>query len=61
LFEELKEEVIAVNPFDISLTAQAYDQAIKMKETERKERLNNLKDIVSQRTIYHWISEQFED
>jgi trehalose 6-phosphate synthase len=60
-FEELKEEVIAVNPFDISQTAQAYDQAIKMKETERKERLNNLKDIVSQRTIYHWISEQFED
>lgn len=60
-FEELKEHVLAVNPYDITQTAEAYHQAIQMSEKERKQRLNNLKDIVGRRTIYHWISEQFED
>ncbi len=60
-FEELKEHVLAVNPYDISQTAEAYHQAIQMSENERNKRLNKLKDIVARRTIYHWISEQFED
>ncbi|MDY9922442.1 alpha,alpha-trehalose-phosphate synthase (UDP-forming) [Methanobacterium sp.] len=60
-FEELKEHVLAVNPYDISQTAEAYHQAIQMSEKERHGRLDNLKDIVARRTIYHWISEQFED
>lgn len=60
-FEELKEHVMAVNPYDISQTAETYHQAIQMSEKERCERLDKLKDIVAKRTIYHWISEQFED
>jgi len=60
-FEELKEHVLAVNPYDISQTAEAYHQAIQMSEKERYKRLDKLKDIVARRTIYHWISEQFED
>jgi len=60
-FEELEEHVLAVNPYDISQTAEAYHQAIQMSEKERHRRLDNLKDIVAKRTIYHWISEQFED
>jgi trehalose 6-phosphate synthase len=60
-FEELKEHVLAVNPYDISQTAEAYHQAIQMSDKERSQRLDKLKDIVGRRTIYHWISEQFED
>jgi trehalose 6-phosphate synthase len=60
-FEELKEHVLAVNPYDITQTAEAYHQAIEMSENERHQRLDNLKDIVARRTIYHWINEQFED
>jgi trehalose 6-phosphate synthase len=53
--------VISVNPFDVSQTTQAYLQAILMDKSERTRRLENLKDIVSKRTIYQWINEQFED
>ena len=60
-YEELENHVISVNPFDISQTCQAFVQALQMSRTERKERLDNLKEIVAKRTIYHWISEQFED
>jgi trehalose 6-phosphate synthase len=60
-FDELKDQVIGVNPYDISQTAEAYHDALEMGETERQERSQNLKEIIGQRTIYHWISEQFED
>jgi len=60
-YEELKDHVIKINPYDVSQTSQAYLQAILMDETERNRRLENLKDIVSKRTIYQWINEQFED
>lgn len=60
-FEELKDPVLAVNPYDISQTAEAYHNALIMDEKERIERFKNLQKIVAQRTIYHWISEQFED
>ncbi|MBI5680034.1 MAG: trehalose-6-phosphate synthase [Methanobacterium sp.] len=60
-FEELKEHVLAVNPYDVSQTAEAYHQAIEMSKNERTQRLENLKEITAQRTIYHWISEQFTD
>lgn len=60
-FEELKDHVLAVNPYDISQTAEAYHDALKMNMEEKNERFENLQKIVAQRTIYHWISEQFED
>lgn len=60
-FEELKDHVLPVNPYDISQTAEAYHNALKMDKNERSKRFENLKKIVAQRTIYHWISEQFED
>lgn len=60
-FDELKDHVLAINPYDISQTAEAYHKAIKMEKNERKQRSKNLQNTISQRTIYHWISEQFED
>jgi trehalose 6-phosphate synthase len=60
-FEEIKEETIPVNPYDISQTAEAFYQAITMDENERRRRLKNLYNIVSNRNIYSWISDQFKD
>jgi trehalose 6-phosphate synthase len=60
-FDEIKDETIPVNPYDISQTAEAYYQAIKMGENERKKRLRNLNSIVANRNIYDWISDQFRD
>lgn len=60
-YEELKDYALTVNPYDISQTCEAYLKAIEMKETERRSRLENLKKKVAKRTIYHWITEQFQD
>jgi len=60
-FEELKDNVLAVNPYDISQTAEAYKNAVTIGDKEREYRFDNLQKIVGQRTVYHWISEQFED
>jgi len=60
-YDELKDHALTVNPYDILHTAEAYKKAINMSMDERSKRLKNLKEIVANRTIYHWISEQFED
>lgn len=60
-FEELKEHVLPVNPYDISQTAEAYYNALQMDKIQRSKRFEDLQKVVAQRTIYHWISEQFED
>lgn len=60
-FDELKDQVLPVNPYDISQTAEAYHDALIMDKNERNKRFEDLQKIVAQRTIYHWISEQFED
>ena len=60
-YEELKDYALTINPFDITQTAEAYYQAVKMNEEERSRRLKGLQKIIKKRTIYHWISEQFDD
>lgn len=60
-YDEIKDETISVNPYDITETAEAYYQAITMSEMEKEKRLNNLRDIVANRNIYDWISDQFRD
>ena len=60
-YDELVDHIISVNPFDIKQTAEAFHQAINMDNHAREEKLKDLQKIVSKRTIYHWISEQFAD
>ncbi len=60
-FDEIKDETIPVNPYDISETAGAFYKAVTMNENERKKRLINLNTIVASRNIYDWISDQFRD
>jgi trehalose 6-phosphate synthase len=60
-YEELKDYSLAVNPFDVSETADAIYKAVTMARNERKERLKGLKMVVQNRNIYHWLAEQFAD
>ncbi len=60
-YEELKDYSINVNPFDVTQTADAIYQAVTMKKEERERRLKGLKRVISERNIYHWITEQFDD
>jgi len=60
-FDEIKDDSIPVNPYDISETAEAFYKAITMGENERKKRLVNLNNIVASRNIYDWITDQFRD
>jgi len=60
-YEELKDYALNVDPFDISQTADAIYEALIMSQNERERRLKGLKKIVSERNIYHWITEQFDD
>lgn len=60
-YEELKEYSLNVNPFDVSETAEAFHTALTMDEKEKKHRLDGLKNKISERNIFHWIADQFED
>ena len=60
-YDELKDHIIPINPFDIKQTAEAFYTAMNMSNDAREEKLKSLQETVSKRTIYHWISEQFVD
>lgn len=60
-YEELKDHVIAVNPFDISQTADAYYAALNQDPQRKIYHWKALQEIAANRSIYDWISEQFED
>lgn len=58
---ELQEHVISVDPFDIKETAEAIHKAVTMKNEERMERCNGLKELIGENTLSDWISGQFMD
>lgn len=60
-YEELSDDVIGVNPFDVKETADALYYAVKADMEERKKRVQGLREKVVKRTIYNWINEQFND
>lgn len=60
-YEELKDYSLVVNAYDISQTADAIYRALTMSQEERSRLLEGLKKVVSERNIYHWMMEQFDD
>jgi len=60
-YEELKDYSLNVNPFDVSETAEAFYTALTMDENEKKQRMQGLKKKISERNIFHWITDQFQD
>ncbi|MEN4006193.1 MAG: trehalose-6-phosphate synthase [Methanobacteriaceae archaeon] len=60
-YEELKDNSITVNAYDITQTADAIYRAIMMSLEERKRLIEGLKKTVHERNIYTWMDEQFQD
>jgi trehalose 6-phosphate synthase len=59
--EELGEQAITVNPFDVDLTADALYQALQMPVAERRRRGQMVRRIVRSNDINRWVSLQIRD
>lgn len=57
-FEQLKEGVLAVNPFDIVETAERIYEALTMLPEEKKRKAQFLKKMVERRDILSWLVEE---
>lgn len=60
-YEELKDNSITVNAYDITQTADAIYRAIMMSPEERERLIEGLKKTVHERNVYTWMHEQFQD
>jgi trehalose 6-phosphate synthase len=59
--EELGENALSVNPFDIQALADSIHAALTMEPAERARRLRGLKEIVTARDPGDWIDDQLDD
>ncbi len=59
-FEELKAEALAVNPFDVTETAEALHRALGMGEAERRRRAEGLRRHVEARPAARWLDDLLE-
>ena len=60
-FEELRDNVIGVNPFDIEATARALHQALSLPHETRTAVAANLRAAVIERDITRWVQQQLYD
>lgn len=60
-YDELKQYSLNINAFDITQTADAIYKALTMGQEERNQRLKGLKNIISEKNVYVWMAEQFND
>ncbi len=60
-YEELKDFVLNVDPYDITETSKAIYSAVTMDKNDKIRNSECLKDIIENNTINDWISEQFQD
>jgi trehalose 6-phosphate synthase len=59
--EELGDQAITVNPFDVDLTAEALYEALQMPVEERRRRGQMVRRIVRSNDINRWVSLQIRD
>ncbi|MGH9088681.1 MAG: alpha,alpha-trehalose-phosphate synthase (UDP-forming) [Acidimicrobiales bacterium] len=59
-WEELAEAAVGINPFDVSGTADALDQALEMAPDERSNRAKTLRSLVLEQTAADWLERQVE-
>ncbi len=60
-YEELKDYVINVDPYDVAGTSEAIYKAVTMNENDKIRNSLCLKNVIENHTINDWISEQFHD
>jgi trehalose 6-phosphate synthase len=59
--EELGENALTVNPFDLDEQAEAIHEALTMPGEERRRRAKALRDAVYSNTIEDWVEAQMKD
>lgn len=57
---ELSEAVI-VNPYDTRAMGEAFDTALTMSESDQRERMRLMRDIVRQRNVHRWAAQMLLD
>lgn len=60
-YEEIRDAVLGVNPFDLNETATKLYQALTMPPLERKVRAERLKEIVTKNDVLKWLYHQISD
>jgi len=60
-YEELREHVLAVNPFDVEATAAAMYNGLTMAAEDRHRLLEGARNVVRTNDIARWISNQVQD
>jgi trehalose 6-phosphate synthase len=60
-YEELKENAVTVNPFDLDEQADAIYEALTMPQEERRRRAAALRQTVMSNTIEDWVEAQMRD
>lgn len=60
-YEELREWVVGINPFDIAGQAAAIHAALELPRRERRERLEAIRAHVREHDVERWIQAQLED
>jgi trehalose 6-phosphate synthase len=60
-FAELGRDALAVNPFDVGMTAQALETALEMRPGERAARAAGLRDAVVRNRLDDWVGNQVAD
>ncbi|MDQ7038822.1 MAG: trehalose-6-phosphate synthase [Aquificota bacterium] len=58
---QLREGAIIVNPFDEDEIAEAIYMALKMKKSERRERMRSMRTVVKEKDIRWWVKEFLKD
>jgi trehalose 6-phosphate synthase len=59
--EQLKNECLSINPFDIEGTARALYQALTMPKTQKEKQAHKLREIIRQDDAVSWLFNQLND
>ena len=58
VWEEMGPAAVTVNPFDVTATAAALDEALSMDGAERRARADHARDLAARRRPRHWLDDQ---
>lgn len=54
-------EALIVNPYDLQSVSEAIAQALRMSETEQRDRMRLMRDVVRSRNVYRWAGQMLLD
>jgi trehalose 6-phosphate synthase len=54
-------EALIVNPYDLQSVSEAISQALRMSETEQRDRMRLMRDVVRSRNVYRWAGQMLLD